>query len=92
VSLSLIDAPKVMKGLKAMHSTNPTKVTVRTFMKAMKAGTLDADGKFRTPIYQSSATTKPVFQSHTNNIQPTNGVSVPIPEVSRFAALRKQPK
>ena len=32
VSIDLIDKPKVRKGLKAMHSSNPNKATVRSFL------------------------------------------------------------
>jgi hypothetical protein len=90
VSPNLIDTPKVMKGLKAMHSTSPNNATIRTFMNCIKTGGLDANGKFYAPIPTSSAATKPMFPTYTNGKELNSRVFVSTAKTSMFAPLKNK--
>ncbi len=79
-----------MKGLKAMHSTNPNNTTIRIFMNCIKTGGLDANGKFYAPIPTSSAASKPMFPTYTNGKELNNRVSVSTAKISMFASLKNK--
>jgi hypothetical protein len=88
MSIDVIGALKVMKGLKRMHSTKPTSATVRAFVKAMKYGYLDVIGMMSVPVSWPPGATKPMFKSQTSDMASTGGVSGIAPKVSKFAALK----
>jgi hypothetical protein len=49
----VIDVAKVRRELKMLHATNPRKTSVREFLKQIKSGSLDNDGKFSPPMFPS---------------------------------------
>lgn len=91
VSLKLIDQPKVRKGLKRLHLSNPNKTAIRTFLKSIKEGTLDNDGKARAPLNTGSKSTAPLFgnqvSSETDHIS-TSSSNTGFHRVSRFSKLK----